>query len=87
MSKQLGLNDLKSRLSDTQKMFKDLHSEIKDVIADEDRIAFRVEQKAKFFKHKPEGVQVKLDVMNLYKLVNGRVKEWQIWVKITDLPT
>ncbi|MES2217616.1 MAG: MerR family transcriptional regulator [Pseudomonadota bacterium] len=85
MSKQLDLNDLKSRLSYLQKIFKDLKSEIKDVTAEEDRIAFRVEQNAIFTKHKPEGVQVRLDVMNLYKLASGKVKEWQIWVNITEL--
>lgn len=85
MSKQLGLNDLKSRLPTLQKIFKDLKSEIKDVTAEEDRIAFRVEQNAMFYKHKPNGVQVKLDVMNLYKLESGKVKEWQIWVNITEL--
>ena len=85
MSKQLDLNDLKSRLPNIHKIFKDLKSEIKDVIADEDRIAFRVEQNAMFYKHNPNGVQVKLDVMNLYKLENGKVKEWQIWVNITEI--
>lgn len=65
MSKQLDLNDLKSRLPNLQKILKDLKSEIKDVIADEDRIAFRVEQNAMFYKHNPSGVPVKLDVMNL----------------------
>lgn len=85
MSKQLDLNDLKSRLPDLQKIFKDLKSEIKDVIADEDRIAFRVEQNAKLYKHKPDGAQVKLDSMNLYKLESGKVKEWQIWVNITEI--
>jgi predicted ester cyclase len=85
MSKQLGLNDLKSRLPDVQKMFKDLKSEVKDVTAEEDRIAFRMEQNALFFKHNPEGIQIKLDSMNLYKLENGKVKEWQIWVNITEL--
>lgn len=84
MSKQLDLNDLKSRLPNLHKIFKDLKSEIKDVIADEDRIAFRIEQNAKFFKHDPDGVQVKLDVMNLYKLESGKVKEWQIWVNIKE---
>ena len=84
MSKQLDLNDLKSRLPNLQKILKDLKSEIKDVIADENRIAFRVEQNAMFFKHRPEGEQVKLDVMNLYKLESGKVKEWQIWVNITE---
>ena len=85
MSKQLGLNDLKSRLPNIHKIFKDLKSEIKDVTADEDRIAFRVEQNAMFYKHAPDGVQVKLDVMNLYKLESGKVKEWQIWVNITEI--
>jgi len=84
MSKQLDLNDLKSRLPNLQKIFKDLKSEIKDVIAEEDRIAFRVEQNAIFYKHIPEGIQVKLDVMNLYKLERGKVKEWQIWVNIQN---
>ncbi len=85
MSKQLGLSDLKARLPDLQNMFKDLKSEIKDVIADEDRIAFRVEQNALFSKHIPDGIQVRLDVMNLYKLDSGKVKEWQIWVNITEI--
>lgn len=85
MAKQLDLNDLKSRLPNLQKIFKDLKSEVKDVIADEDKIAFRVEQNAIFHKHVPEGVPVKLDVMNLYKLESNKVKEWQIWVNITEI--
>ena len=85
MSKQLDLNDLKSRLPVLQQIFKDLKSEIKDVIAEENRIAFRVEQNALFTKHKPGGIQVRLDVMNLYKLESGKVKEWQIWVNITEI--
>ncbi len=85
MSKQLDLYDLKSRLPDIQKIFKNLTTEIKDVTAEEDRIAFRVEQNALFIKHEPDGVQIKLDSMNLYKLENGKVKEWQIWVNITEM--
>jgi DNA-binding transcriptional MerR regulator len=85
MSKQLGLNNLKSRLPDLQNMFKDLKSEIKDVIANEDRIAFRVEQNALFTKHTPVAKQIRLDSMNLYKLESGKVKEWQIWVNITEI--
>ena len=84
MSKQLNLNDLKSRLPVIHKLFSDLKTEIKDVTTEEDRIAFRVEQNAMFYKHKPNGVSVKLNVMNLYKLNNGKVKEWQIWVNITE---
>ena len=79
------LMTLKSRLPNLQKIFKDLKSEIKDVIADEDRIAFRVEQNAIFYEHNPDGIQVKLDAMNLYKLESGKVKEWQIWVNITEM--
>lgn len=85
MSKQLDLNDLKSRLPVIHKIFTDLKSEIKDVTTEEDRIAFRVEQNAIFYKHNPDGVPVKLDVMNLYKLESGKVKEWQIWVNITEI--
>lgn len=85
MSKQLDLNNLKSRLPVIHKIFKDLKSEIKDVFADEDRIAFRVVQNAMFYKHEPNGVKVKLDAMNLYKLESGKVKEWQIWVNVTEL--
>lgn len=84
MAKQLDLNDLKSRLPTIHSIFKDLKSEIKDIITDEDRIAFRVEQHAMFYKHKPDGVPVRLDVMNLYKLESGKVKEWQIWVNISE---
>jgi DNA-binding transcriptional MerR regulator len=84
MSKQLDLDDLKSRLPRLQEILKEVKSEVKDVIADKDRIAFRVEQQAVFFKHNPEGVHVKLDVMNLYKLESGKVKEWQIWVNIRE---
>jgi len=84
MSKQLDLNDLKSRLTRIQNMFKNLESEVKDVIAEENRIAFRVEQNAIFTKQVAEGIPVKLDVMNLYKLESGKVKEWQIWVNITE---
>jgi len=38
-----------------------------------------------FYKHNPDGVLVKLDVMNLYKLECGKVKEGQIWVNITEI--
>src|SRR3989344_5365942 len=82
VSKQFDLNDLKSRLSNIHKKYKDLKSEVKDVIAGEDRIAFRVEQKA---THTPDGKPVKLDVMNLYKLESGKVKEWRIWFNQTEI--
>jgi len=70
------LHDLKSRLPNLQNIFKNLKSEVKDVIAGKDRIAFRVEQNAMFTKNIPDGVQVRIDVMNLYNLESGKVKEW-----------
>ncbi|WP_232051895.1 MerR family transcriptional regulator [Aquicella siphonis] len=85
MKKQLDLNDLKSRLPVLHEIFKDLRSEVKDVTTEENRIAFRVEQNAVFTKHIPVGVQVRLDVMNLYKLERGKVREWQIWVNIMEI--
>jgi DNA-binding transcriptional MerR regulator len=85
VSKQFNLNDLKSRLPNLQRIFKNLKSEIKDVIAEKDRIAFRVEQNAIFTKDIPDGIQVRLDVMNLYTLESSKVKEWQIWVNFTEI--
>lgn len=77
ISKQLDLNDLKSRLPNLQTLFRDLKSEVKDVITDDDRLAFRVEQNALFFKHNPEGIHVKLDViiyinLKVVKLKSGK---------------
>jgi predicted ester cyclase len=81
VSKQFDLNDLKSRLPNIHKKYKELKSEIKDVIAEKDRIAFHVKQNA-FYA--PEGKKVKIDVMNFYKLDSGKVKEWQIWFNQTS---
>lgn len=85
MAKQLYLNDLKSILPNIHRVFNELQSEIKDVIADEDRMAFRIVQNAIFTKHNPKGVKIRLDSMNFYKLKNGKVKEWQIWVNIAEV--
>jgi DNA-binding transcriptional MerR regulator len=85
MSKQLDLTELKSLLPVIHNIFKDLKSEVKDVITEENRIAFRIEQNAIFTKHNPEGIPIKLDAMNLYKLENGKVKEWKIWVNIMEI--
>jgi DNA-binding transcriptional MerR regulator len=84
-SKQLDLHDLKLLLPVVHKIFRDLKSEVKDVTMEDDRIAFRIEQNAIFTKHRPEGVQIRLDAMNLYKLECGKVKEWKIWVNITEI--
>ncbi len=76
VSKQFDLNDLKSRLPNIHKKYQDLKSEIKDIIVANARIAFHVKQNAFYV---PDNKYVTLDVMNLYKLSNGKVKEWQIW--------
>jgi hypothetical protein len=76
VSKKFDLNDLKSRLPNIHKKYQNLKSEIKDVIVENDRMAFHVKQQA-FFT--PDNIHVTMDVMNIYKLSNGKVKEWQIW--------
>lgn len=76
VSKQFNLNDLKSRLPNIHKKYQNLKSEIKDIIVENDRIAFHVEQNAFYV---PDNQLVALDAMNLYELSNGKVKTWQIW--------
>ena len=60
------------------KKYQNLKSDIKDVIVEGNRIAFRAKQHAFFV---PDDKQVNMDVMNVYTLVDGRVKEWQLWFK------
>ena len=76
VSKHFNLTDLKTRLPNIHKKYQQIKSEIKDIIIDNDRIAFHVKQNALFT---PDSVPVTLDVMNLYKLSQGKVKEWQLW--------
>lgn len=76
VSKQFNLNDLKSRLPGIHKKYQDLKSEIKDVIIQNDHIAFHVKQRA-FYVEKNK--HVTMDIMNLYKLSNGKIKEWHMW--------
>lgn len=74
--KTFNLNELKSRLPNIHKKYQDLQSEIKDVIVENDRIAFHVKQNAFSVQ---DNKHITLDIMNMYKLSDGRVKEWQIW--------
>jgi hypothetical protein len=76
VSKKFDLNTLKSRLPNVHKKYQNITSEIKDVIVENDRIAFHVEQNAFSVL---DNKYITLDVMNLYKLSNGKVKEWHIW--------
>jgi len=80
-SKQFDLNDLKSRLPNIHKKYTDLKSEIKDLIVENGSIAFHVKQNAFSV---PDNKHVTLDVMNLYKLSDGKVKEWQMWFNQAD---
>lgn len=70
------LDQIKLSVLEVHKKYQDLKSEVKDVIVEGNRIAFRVEQKAFFV---PDDEYVAMDVMNFYKLENGKVKEWRLW--------
>lgn len=74
--KQFNLTDLKARLPNIHKKYRDLKSDIKDVIVENNHIAFHVKQNA-FYT--PDNTYVTLNIMNLYTLSNGKVKEWQMW--------
>jgi limonene-1,2-epoxide hydrolase len=79
------LNQIKVSVLEVHKKYQNLKSEVKDVIVEYNRIAFRVEQHALFV---PDDEYVNMDVMNLYKLTDGKVKEWRLWfyqdVDLTD---
>lgn len=76
VAKNYSLEQIKMSVLEVHKKYQDLKSEIKDVIVQGDRLAFRVEQHAFFV---PDDEQVNMDVMNLYKLVDGKVTEWRLW--------
>ena len=76
VSKQYNLNDLKSRLPNIHKKYQNLNSELKDVIVENNRIAFHVKQHVFSVS---ENKHVTLDIMNLYTLSDGKVKEWRMW--------
>jgi hypothetical protein len=70
------LHQIKLSVLEVHKKYRDLKSEVKDVIVEGNRIAFRVEQHAFFV---PDDEYVNMDVMNLYTLVDGKVKDWRLW--------
>jgi hypothetical protein len=76
VSKQFDLNEVKSSSANVYKKYKDIKSEIKDVIVENDCIAFHVKQNVFSVL---DNKHITVDIMNLYKLSNGKVKEWQIW--------
>ena len=76
VAKNYSLDQIKMSVLEVHKKYRDLKSDVKDVIVEGNRIAFRVEQHAFFV---PDDEYVNMDVMNLYKLVDGKVKEWRLW--------
>ena len=76
VAKDYSLDQIKLSVLEVHKKYQDLKSEVKDVIVEGNRIAFRVEQHAFFV---PDDEYVNMDVMNLYRLIDGRVIEWRLW--------
>jgi limonene-1,2-epoxide hydrolase len=76
VARSYSLQQIKLSVLEVHKKYRDLKSEIKNVIVENNCIAFRVEQHAFFV---PDDEYVKMDVMNLYTLVDGKVKEWRLW--------
>lgn len=76
VAKNYTLHQIKLSVLEVHKKYQDLKSEIKDVIVEGNRIAFRAEQHAFFV---PDDKYVNMDVMNLYTLADGKVQEWQLW--------
>lgn len=76
VAKNYSLDQIKMSVLEVHKKYQKLKSEIKDVIVEGNCIAFRVEQHAFFV---PDDEYVNMDVMNLYTLVDGKVKEWRLW--------
>jgi limonene-1,2-epoxide hydrolase len=76
VAKNYSLHQIKLSVLEVHKKYQDLKSEVKDIIVSANRIAFRVEQHAFFV---PDDEYVNMDVMNLYTLVDGKVKEWRLW--------
>lgn len=76
VARNYSLHQIKLSVLEVHKKYRDLKSEIKDVILEGNHIAFRVEQHAFFV---PDDKYVNMNVMNLYKLIDGKVKQWQLW--------
>ena len=76
VAKNYSLDQIKMSVLEVHKKYRDLKSDVKDVIVEGNRIAFRVEQHAFFV---PDDEYVNMDVMNIYILTDGKVKEWRLW--------
>jgi limonene-1,2-epoxide hydrolase len=76
VAKNYTLEQIKTSVLEVHKKYREFKSEVKDVVVEGNRIAFRAEQHAFFV---PEDGYVNINVMNLYTLADGKVKEWRIW--------
>jgi len=76
VAKSYSLDEIKASILKVHKKYKNLKSAVKDVIVEGNRMAFRAEQQAFFV---PDDKNVTMDIMNLYTLVDGKVKEWRLW--------
>jgi len=76
VARNYNLHEIKSSVLKVHQKYQNLKSVVKDVIVEGNRIAFRAEQHAFFV---PDNEYVNMNVMNLYTLVDGKVKEWQLW--------
>lgn len=76
VARNYSLHQIKLSVLEVHKKYQNLKSVIKDVIAEGNCIAFRVEQHAFFV---PDDEYVNMDVMNLYKIVDKKVTEWRLW--------
>ncbi|MBX3710045.1 MAG: nuclear transport factor 2 family protein [Gammaproteobacteria bacterium] len=76
VAKSSSLNEIKASVLKVHQKYQNLKSVIKDVVVEGNRMAFRAEQHAFFV---PDDGYVNMDVMNLYTLVDGKVKEWRLW--------
>lgn len=76
VTRKYTLQQIKMSVLEVHKKYQNLKSEVKDVIVEGDRIAFRVEQHAFFV---PDDEYVNMDVMSLYTIVDGKVKNWRLW--------
>jgi limonene-1,2-epoxide hydrolase len=76
VAKNYSLDQIKMSVLEVHKKYRDLKTEVKDVVVEGNRIAFRVEYQAFFV---PDDEHVNMDVMNLYTLADSKVKEWRLW--------
>lgn len=76
VAKNFSLNEIKSSVLKVHQKYRNLKSAVKDVMVEDNRIAFRAEHHAFFV---PDDGYVNMDVMNLYTIIDGKVTEWRLW--------